>query len=602
MLSARNKPQTNRFLTNICYFDKLCLFLTFFWRGTYFEHQKLSFDFLQSKNWFLQQTLFLYSHALTIACGIQLSLISPAGHVFYQVISLFCALFWIEQTSPDVKKKCSSISVFEPFVLPIVDIFWFLCFNCSSKFSWQKITFSSCHHLVFILILLTFFSPQALSWRSDGRRQRTRHQDERVKPMVRMVTRVWKKSLFSVCFWAWPKVWVDGPESTKEKASADYVWQGLAAIVCSLWLTDLCVWHRQPARHPASEDLSSSPQVLSLHSYSLYVHSRRTTGGKIGQLEAEKLNLGGSIFCKTPCWDGHACNADGQQQKVEWNTCDCRIRKGSGHRYPVPSRSGREPSGEPIFEEEAGNGDTGISVPPLARAMTKEGKIQNCVVDTWTQQNQKSSCTGRTSCTFEQKMAWAKVATDELGRSSGLCRRSKEDRGKATEWLHGVTAAFVNYEEHKRDHREKLKLMSNKAWARNQSNDTARKNLPNHWSEVDAPLQCFGMEIESLVPQIQCIAVCDGKTISLNLGCSETVEVPKSAIQRLGGQCPYRDAEVFLSPFKKKKKAWLNPPESVVKNQIACAVNIVLCELRFGRKPRSMSSHLHHVLFSFNPL
>ena len=40
--------------------------------------------------------------------------------------------------------------------------------------------------------------------------------------------------------------------------------------------------------------------------------------------------------------------------------------------------------------------------------------------------------------------------------------------------------------------------MSNKAWAKNQSNDTTRKNLPNHWREVDAPLQCFGMEIDSL--------------------------------------------------------------------------------------------------------
>ena len=61
-----------------------------------------------------------------------------------------------------------------------------------------------------------------------------------------------------------------------------------------------------------------------------------------------------------------------------------------------------------------------------------------------------------------------------------------------------VTAALVIFEEHKRDHREKLKLLSNKAWAKNQSNDTTRKNLPNHCREVDAPLQCFGMEIESL--------------------------------------------------------------------------------------------------------
>ena len=57
----------------------------------------------------------------------------------------------------------------------------------------------------------------------------------------------------------------------------------------------------------------------------------------------------------------------------------------------------------------------------------------------------------------------------------------------------------MNYEEHKRDHREKLKLMSNKAWAKNQSNDTKRKELAKSTgASVDAPLQCFGMEIESL--------------------------------------------------------------------------------------------------------
>ena len=60
-------------------------------------------------------------------------------------------------------------------------------------------------------------------------------------------------------------------------------------------------------------------------------------------------------------------------------------------RYPVPSRSGREPLGEPIFEEEVGNGETGTSVPSLARAKRIGGKQQNWVVDTWTRQNQKRS-------------------------------------------------------------------------------------------------------------------------------------------------------------------------------------------------------------------
>ena len=58
-------------------------------------------------------------------------------------------------------------------------------------------------------------------------------------------------------------------------------------------------------------------------------------------------------------------------------------------------------------------------------------------------------------------------------------------------------ATLVNYEEHMRDHHDRLKLMSNRAWAKNQSNDTKR-NLPNDWSERDAPLQSFGVEQDSL--------------------------------------------------------------------------------------------------------
>ena len=41
------------------------------------------------------------------------------------------------------------------------------------------------------------------------------------------------------------------------------------------------------------------------------------------------------------------------------------------------------------------------------------------------------------------------------------------------------------------------------------------------------------------------------------------------------------------------------PSESFVKNQIACLARIVLCEHRLGRKPRSMSSLPHCILFSF---
>ena len=71
----------------------------------------------------------------------------------------------------------------------------------------------------------------------------------------------------------------------------------------------------------------------------------------------------------------------------------------------------------------------------------------------------------------------------------------EEERSKVAD---RVTAALVIYVEHVKDHHERLKHVSNKAWAKNQSNDTKGKNLPNHWSEVDAPLQRFGMEQDSL--------------------------------------------------------------------------------------------------------
>ena len=62
-------------------------------------------------------------------------------------------------------------------------------------------------------------------------------------------------------------------------------------------------------------------------------------------------------------------------------------------RPPIPSRSGAEPSGEPKFEDVAGNGDTGTGLSDAwsRRAMKAGGNQQNWVVDTWTRQNQKSS-------------------------------------------------------------------------------------------------------------------------------------------------------------------------------------------------------------------
>ena len=61
-----------------------------------------------------------------------------------------------------------------------------------------------------------------------------------------------------------------------------------------------------------------------------------------------------------------------------------------------------------------------------------------------------------------------------------------------------VTAALVICEEHMSNYHTRLILILHMAWAKNQSNDTKRKNLPNRWVDVDAPLQRFGMEIDSL--------------------------------------------------------------------------------------------------------
>ena len=54
----------------------------------------------------------------------------------------------------------------------------------------------------------------------------------------------------------------------------------------------------------------------------------------------------------------------------------------------------------------------------------------------------------------------------------------------------------------------------------------------------------------------------------------------------------------WLFPTIQNEKKSLSPSESFAKNQIACSVRLVLCELRLGSKPRSMSSLLHYLLCS----
>ena len=51
---------------------------------------------------------------------------------------------------------------------------------------------------------------------------------------------------------------------------------------------------------------------------------------------------------------------------------------------------------------------------------------------------------------------------------------------------------------HERQQNNAQAFVSNKAWAKNRSNDTEGKNLPNDWSERDAPLHSFGVKQDSL--------------------------------------------------------------------------------------------------------
>ena len=220
---------------------------------------KLTFVVSPKKKKPFKKNLFQDSHALRIPCAIESPLDHCCvswrtwaskvyvhsvvidlgrGHLLHQAVSLllFCFFFAV---------KNLALNVFlYPFVLfPIFrTLFWLLCFDCSSKskISWQKIHFSSFHFLVFILMFPSLFCLSLCFCQGDLiEEDKTRHQEK----------------------------WV---EATKESALADDSWPGLAAMVCFLWLSDLCV--TQTARGtPASECWSSSPYVLSLSTFTLFM-------------------------------------------------------------------------------------------------------------------------------------------------------------------------------------------------------------------------------------------------------------------------------------------------------------------------------------------
>ena len=107
---------------------------------------------------------------------------------------------------------------------------------------------------------------------------KTRHQEKWVKAVVGMVTKIWKEGLLLACFWAWPKVWVDG-WLFLARFGSNSVFPVIDCLVCD---TD-------SPRGTAGEGLSSFPYVLSHSTFcSLNVYSRRATWG--GEAEPGGFN------------------------------------------------------------------------------------------------------------------------------------------------------------------------------------------------------------------------------------------------------------------------------------------------------------------------
>ena len=179
-----------------------------------------------------------------------------------------------------------------------------------------------------------------------------------------------------------------------------------------------------------------------------------------------------------------------------------------------------------------------------------------------------------------------------------------------------VTAALVICEEHMRDHHEKLKFMSNEAWAKNLRREIAKSlerrgcTLAMFWNGNRFTGRRWGVGWKEMMKCVidgrstdgethtkrsqmkttdetrpkseksSCSIYqwccsrwcknlswchrfntlpCGGKTSSKNLECSETVEDLQNAVQRWCGQCPcrdtfLRDGEVATSPGTAREK------------------------------------------------
>ena len=124
-----------------------------------------------------------------------------------------------------------------------------------------------------------------------------------------------------------------------------------------------------------------------------------------------------------------------------------------------------------------------------------------------------------------------------------------------------------------------------------------RKEFAVHWSEVDAPMQCFGMFLDSLkADEVWMKRGIDGRA---RMEKRTRREAKWKLRTRQDRSLRSRVDQFAKGAAQGGRKLDLNPPESLVKSEIARVVKVVLCELRLERKHRSMSSHIHYY-FSFS--
>ena len=426
-------------------------------------------------------------------------------------------------------------------------------FSPKSKFSWQKIYFSSFHFLVFFShVSCPFFSPHVLSRRSDGRRQNTSPREMSEANGENGQQNLKRRSFVGVFFsmteglsW-W--TWINHGECHGWWFLARF---GNNSVSCD-WVT--CVWHRQTAGHPQVNAYHHLPLFflsLSLHSYSPHVYPPSSTRGK------KLLETLGNL--RRWSWTS----------RIQWSVSKIKRRSCKKH-------------------QNLGKDNSTVSKRKQTNWQIVSPRLSSSTKSTWatTIQGSYFFCTwpGRRISPTILKGRICQITARDLDAPLQRFGMEIDSLKEDEEWVEKRWWSVGLMEEHGSRNVHEKKLNEN----------NGRDETVVWWVELVILHMVLLMYRKKtvVVPQIQYIAVCDATTCSLNSECSETLEDDlQNAVQRWSGQCPCSDAVAFSH-----QKRWnLSPSENFVKNLIACVVKMVLC----GRTYRSMSSHLHYLLFSF---